>query len=83
MVTKQNLTLSLDRETIRRAKVLAAQEGTSLSRLLADYIERLLGQEEAYAAARRRALAVLDEGFRLGGEIRSKRDDWHDRPGLR
>jgi len=83
MVTKQNLTVRLDRETIRKAKVLAADQGTSVSRLLVDFIERLLGQEEAYAAARRRALAELDRGYPLGGTIAGTRDDWHDRQGLR
>lgn len=83
MIEKQNLTVSLDRETIRKAKVLAARNDTSLSQFVASTIEHLLGQDEAYAAARRRALIALEQGFPLGGEIRGSRDDWHDRPNLR
>ncbi len=75
----QNLTLRLDREIIRKARVLAAQEGTSVSKLLSRYVERMVEEEAAYEAARRRALALLDEGFHLGGTIRASRDEWHER----
>jgi hypothetical protein len=36
---KQNITVRLDRQTLRKAKVLAARRNTSISRLLADQIE--------------------------------------------
>ncbi len=75
----QNLTLRLDRETIRKARVLAAQQDTSVSKLLSRYVERMVEEEAAYEAARRRALALLDEGFHLGGTIRVSRDEWHER----
>jgi hypothetical protein len=76
---KQNLTISLDRETIRKAKILAARRETSISGLLATQIEILVGEEEAYERAERQATALLDQGFHLGGEIRSTRDEWHER----
>ncbi len=79
MLEGQNLTLRLDREIIRKARVLAAQEGTSVSKLLSRYVERMVEEEAAYEAARRRALALLDEGFHLGGTIRASRDEWHER----
>ena len=76
---KQNLTLSLSRQTIRKARILAARRGFSISGLLAEQIEILVGDEEAYALAQRQATALLDEGFHLGGTIRATRDDWHER----
>ena len=79
MAAKQNLTVSLDKKIIHKAKVLAAQQGTSISQLLARYIERLLEEEESYEAAERRALHLLDEGFPMGGTIRATRDEWHER----
>ena len=79
MDEKQNFTVRLDRETIRKAKIQAAEQGTSVSRLLSHYIERIIGDEEAYEAARRRALALLEGGFHLGGTIRATRDEWHER----
>ena len=78
-MTKQNITVSLPRQTIRKAKVLAARRGSSISGLLAQQIEILVGEEEAYERAERQAAALLDQGFHLGGVIRVSRDEWHER----
>jgi len=76
---KQNLTISLDRQTIRMAKILAARRSTSISGLLARQIEILVGEEEAYERAERQALSLLDQGFHLGGIFRASRDELHER----
>lgn len=76
---RQNITLSLDKELIRKAKVLAAQQGTSVSGLLTRYLEQLLNEEEVYETARQQALTLLERGFHLGGEIPCPREQWHDR----
>ncbi len=75
----QNLTVRLDGETIRKAKVLAARLGTSVSRLVSDTIELLTADDDAWEAARRRALRHLDKGYPLGGRIRATRDELHER----
>lgn len=77
--TKQNITVRLDRRTLRKAKVLAARRNTSISGLLAEQIETLVGEDDAYEQAQRRALSLLDRGFHLGGTIESTRDEWHER----
>jgi hypothetical protein len=76
---KQNLTISLDREAIRKARIVAARRSTSISGLLARQIEILIGEEEAYERAERQAMALLDEGFHLGGGKPSARDELHER----
>jgi len=76
---KQNLTISLDRRTIQKAKVVAARRSTSISGLVARQIEILVGEEEAYERAERQALMLLDQGFHLGGEVRVTRDELHER----
>ena len=76
---KQNLTISLDRQTIQKAKVVAARRSTSISGLVARQIEILVGEEEAYERAERQAMNLLDQGFHLGGVIRVSRDDLHER----
>jgi hypothetical protein len=76
---KQNVTVSLAPETVKKAKILAARRDTSISRLLAEQIEVLVGEEEAYGRAARQATALLDHGFHLGGVIRASRDEWHER----
>ncbi len=76
---KQNVTISLDRETIQKAKIVAARRSTSISGLVARQIEILIGDEEAYERAERQALALLDQGFNLGGKSRVSRDELHER----
>jgi hypothetical protein len=76
---KQNLTISLSCETIRKAKVLAARRSTSISGLLAEQIEALIGAEEACIRSERVALALLDKGFHLGGINTAARDELHER----
>lgn len=76
---KQNLTVSLDRQTIQKARIVAARRSTSISGLLAQQIETLVGEEEAYERAQRQATALLDQGFHLGGIIRVSRDELHTR----
>jgi len=62
----QNLTVRLESDTIRKAKVLAAKRSTSVSRLVADEIDRLVREDEAYEQARVEALAELESGYDLG-----------------
>ena len=76
---KQNITVSLSRDVLRKAKVLAARRETSVSALVANQIEILVGEEEAYRRAERQALDLLDKGFHLGGVIRATRDELHER----
>jgi hypothetical protein len=76
---KQNVTVSLDREIIQKARVVAARRSTSISGLLARQIEILVGDEEAYERAERHATALLDQGFRMGGKIRVRRAELHER----
>ena len=76
---KENVTISLDRKTIQKAKIFAARHSTSLSGFLAHQIEILVGEEEAYERAERQAMTLLDQGFHLGGVIRVGRNELHDR----
>lgn len=79
VVQRQNVTISLKRTTLQKAKVLAARRSTSISGLLAEQIEILVGEEEAYERAERQARALLNKGFHLGGTIRVSRDELHER----
>lgn len=76
---KQNVTISLSRPVLKKAKILAARRETSISGLLADQIESLVGQEEAYERAERQARALLDQGFHMGGATPVNRDELHER----
>lgn len=79
MAEKRNLTIQLDAEILRKARVLAAQRSVSLSRLVAQELERLVVDEDQYQAACRQALVDLNAGFHLGGGPLPLREELHSR----
>lgn len=76
---KTNITLKVEADLVKEAKVLAARRGTSVSRLLADQLEGLVQGDRAYEAARRRALARLAQGYDLGWKKAADRQELHER----
>ncbi len=78
-VVKRNLTVQLDEATVKKARVLAARRSTSVSKLVAHEIERLVGEDEAYQRAKSTALAQLNRGFHLGGGPLPERSSLHGR----
>jgi hypothetical protein len=79
MTTECRFTLSISSDLLREARVLAAQRGTSVSRMLSEELERLVYQGRAYDAARRRALARLERGWDLGWTPPASRVGLHER----
>lgn len=79
MASKTNVTLTIDADLLREARVLAAQEGTSVSGLLRHRLEELVRSHKAYEEARRRALARLRKGYDLQWTPPGSRDELHER----
>ncbi len=76
---KTNITLKLDADLLREVRVMAANEGTSISALLAARLEKMVRERKAYDSARRRALTRLKEGFDLRWTPPRSRDELHGR----
>ena len=79
----RNITLSLDKETLREARVLAAQRGLSVSAFLKRELAGLVERQRGYAKARDAALRRLRRGQSLGGGKLASREELHDRARLR
>jgi hypothetical protein len=81
METTQNVTLSIPKNILRKAKILAVQKNTSLSGLLTQTLVDLVEHQEAYEQARQRNLPLLKSGLDLGtqGRIPWKREELHER----
>jgi hypothetical protein len=79
MAAKANVTLTIDADLLREARILAAEEGTSVSGLLRDRLEELVRRHKAYDAARRRALSRLRTGYDLQWTPPRSRDELHER----
>lgn len=76
---KTNVTLKLDADLLREARVIAAAEGRSVSGLLAERLEAMVRERKAFDRARRRALARLREGLDLRWTPPASRDELHER----
>ena len=76
---KANITLKLDSDLLREVRILAAEEGRSISSLLASRLEEIVRGREAYARAKKRALARLREGFDLQWTPPRSKDELHER----
>ena len=79
-----NVTVSIDAEVLRRARVRAAQDGTSVNAVIAGHLERYADADDAAAALGEilEIAAASDSGSGPGGR-RWTREDLHDRAGLR
>jgi len=76
---KQNITLRLSKQTIHKARVLAAQRSTSISGLLTSQIEQLTETEDDYDHAMNRAFARMEKGFHMGEIPKFDRESLHER----
>lgn len=76
---KTNVTLKIETELLREARVLAAEEGSSISALLASKLEQVVRERKGHQQARRRAVARLRKGFDLGWTPPRSRDELHER----
>jgi hypothetical protein len=77
----QNVTLSVPKEILYKAKRVALDKRTSLSGLLTQALTEIVESAETYDAARRRQAALLERGLDLGtrGTIAWTREDLHAR----
>lgn len=76
---KTNVTLKLDADLLREVRVLAAEEGQSISALLTERLEALVRERKAFDKAQRRALARLRDGLDLQWTPPRTRDELHER----
>ena len=80
-MNKQNVTLSLPKSLIKKAKIIAINKDKSLSQLLRETLEEKVRNEAGYQKARQRQIKYLKMGFELGseGHIRTSREGLYDR----
>jgi hypothetical protein len=76
---KTNVTLKLEADLLREARVIAAEEGRSISALLTERLESMIRERKAFDRARRRAVARLRQGLDLQWTPPKARDEIHER----
>ena len=76
---KTNVTLKIDADLLREARILAAEEDSSISALLSERLKREVEERRGYQQARERAQARLRKGFDLGWTPAGSRDELYER----
>ena len=76
-----NVTLSIDDQTLARARSLAQRRGTSLNQMIRDYLDTLTASDPSRAVAELERLWREEEGDSSGWTW--NREEAYDRPVLR
>jgi metal-responsive CopG/Arc/MetJ family transcriptional regulator len=78
---RQNVTLSLPKSLLRKAKAVAAEEDKSLSELIREFLEKKVKEDAEYERAMEEHLKILKKGFDFGtkGKITWTREELHER----
>ena len=76
---RQNITLSLDKDLIQKAKVISAKRRSSVSNMLSQELQKIVESAEKYEVAKRKAISDLRTGYHLGGIITASRKELHER----
>ena len=79
----KNVTVTLDEETARWARIEAARQDTSVSRLLGGLLKREMEGRDAYDAAKERYFAQTPGLHRHDARDLPSRDELHERTDLR
>jgi len=75
----QNVTLHLPKDFLRKAKAVAAARGMSLSKFLAEGLEQLIKNDDAYWKAYESWKEDMKNPHHGGGSTAKSRDELHER----
>ena len=79
--SRRNVTVTLEEDVARWARIEAAKRDTSVSQLLGDVLKEKMKAEDAYEAAMREMFAILKPmKRRKPGQRLPTRDELYDRP---
>jgi hypothetical protein len=79
----KNVTITVDEEVARWARVEAARRETSVSRLVGEMLAEKMRAETAYEISREAFFAIPPVRLSQPGDRYPRREELHDRAGLR
>lgn len=79
----KNVTITLDEETAAWARVHAAEQGKSVSRVVGEMLRERMHSDRDYEEAMRRFLSKSPINFKRDGEPYPTREELHDRDSFR
>jgi hypothetical protein len=75
----KNVTITLDEEVARWAKIHAAKQEKSLSRLVGEMLKKKMAEEETYQSAMQHYLSQPPLQLKEKGSVYPGRENLHDR----
>ncbi len=75
----KNITVSVDEETYRRARIAAAERNSSVSRLVRDYLRSLGAAQDGESDTSSTLFAALDKAKGFRASKRMGREETHAR----
>ena len=74
-----NVTLSIDEENLRQARVLALQEGTSLNAVIREFVKEYISDHKHYQQITGRILKQAEKSQYNSGGRKWTREELHER----
>lgn len=76
-----NLTIAVDAQVLKRARIMALEQGTSVNAVLRSFLEQYVREADTRKRAVREILAFSRTSRAARGSRRWTRDELHDRAG--
>lgn len=78
---RQNITLSMPKAVIKKAKALALKKEKSLSALIRESLEEQIRRDTGYKEAMEAEIKLMEKGLHLGtgGRMPCSREELHER----
>lgn len=74
-----NLTLSIEEEDLRQARITALQQGTSLNAVVRDFIKEYIDRKQHYQQLTDKILQGMDASGYVGEDNKCSRDELYER----
>nr|CAA6801800.1 MAG: Unknown protein [uncultured Thiotrichaceae bacterium] len=74
-----NLTLSIEEEDLRQARITALQQGTSLNAVIRDFIKEYIDRKQHYQQLTDKILQSMDTSSYVGEDNKCSRDELYER----
>jgi plasmid stability protein len=75
----KNITVSVDDETYRRARIKAAERDTSVSRMVREFLSRVAGEESQFERLARQERELRERIENFSASDRLSREELHER----
>ena len=75
----KNVTITIDEDVLRWAKITAAKDDTSVSRMLGEELRRKMLREKGYARSKKRFQSRQIKALKMPGENYPSRDSLYER----